>query len=77
MGNRLVEHKCLRCGADLFCDYMGNFDEYHCCSQCTEVVRKAVYEAKKPKKKGKKYGGSFLRHQHNLVYIVDVFKEPE
>jgi len=76
MGDRLLEHKCLRCGADLFCDYLGNFDEYNCCSQCTEVVRKAVYETMKPRKKGKmkKY---ILRHQHKFIHIVDNFQEPE
>jgi len=76
MGNRLLEQKCLRCGADLICDYMGNFNEFNCCSQCSEYINKCIYEAKKPNKKGKRYKSINLR-ETPLVYVTNITQEPE
>jgi len=39
MGNRLEEGVCIGCGAPLII-----FNEYNCCSVCTEKVKKRLYQ---------------------------------
>lgn len=39
MGNRLEEGVCLGCGGILIA-----VNEYHCCSACTEKVKKKLYQ---------------------------------
>jgi len=47
MGNRLLEDVCLMCGGILIHPY----NDYRTCSQCTEKVKKALYDYSKKKER--------------------------
>ena len=73
--NRLLRGECLRCGDTLILDHKGGFNEYHCCSSCTDYINRSVYEAmKKKKQRNPKF---FSPLKKNTVCVTDISQEPE
>ena len=80
MGDRMLEEVCLRCGTKLIADYMGNFNKWHCCSSCSEWLEKSRYEASKGIKKGKRkkvFQPVIAKKEGAVIYIKDIYREPD
>ena len=72
--NRLLRGECLRCGTPLIADFMGNFNKYNCCTDCTEFVLKSLYELSKKKKPGLK---TVVIPMKDRVFIKNSYREEE
>ena len=46
--------KCLRCERPLICNEFGEHNEYHCCSSCTDFIKREQYKVLHAVEMGKK-----------------------
>jgi len=72
--NRLLRGECLRCGTPLIADFMGSFNEYNCCTACTDFVEKSLYELSKKKKPGSIKVGIPMKDR---VFVKNSYREAE
>jgi len=72
-GNRLLRGEYLKCGTPLIADFMGNFNEFNCCTSCTEDVKKLLYEASKKKKASRRIGIPIKDRR----FVTGAYREPE